>query len=203
MRRRTTLILAVAMLAATCAWAQDAVPNPSGTETSDARTERFAARYLEVLKSRPVPGEVFRSLAMLYDATGRLDDLSARLETLRAENPGAAWPSLLLGHLESYRGEFEKARTFYDKALAVEPANYVAARELARTLEALGFQKEAETSWQRALTLVGDAARFGLDVRDETLAITRALGRIALDEGRIDDARRTWNRLVELEPTSV
>jgi tetratricopeptide (TPR) repeat protein len=169
----------------------------------DDRTARMIDRYLDVLKRRPAEGEVFRSLAGLYDAAGRLDDLAARLDRAGVDEPAGDWPELLRGHLERYRMNAAAALPHYEKAAGRRPKGYLAPLMIARTCEDLGRWEEAEKSYAAALDAVADAAAVGLDAGDETRSVYRALGRVALTRGRADDARKYWDKLVELDPQNL
>ncbi len=169
----------------------------------DDRDAHMADRYIEVLKSRPVEGDVLGSLAALYDRTGHLDDLSARLDAIAREDAKAEWPCLVRGHVERWRGRPDAARAAYAEALARNPESYLARAGLARALDDLGRSKEAESAWKDALTRVDVAVQSGLDVKDETSAILRALGRLAVSAGRADDARAWWAKLVALDPEDL
>ena len=192
--RRTTLLWVMLVAAAwgAAAPAQDA-------DRADVRTARIIDRYVEILTRRPVDGEVFRNLATRCDTAGRLDELDLRLGKVADD----ARPLLLRGHLARYRGDLPAARELYRKAVGRPHGEYLAPLMLGRTLDELGEWPEAEQAYRSALDTVSQAAVYGLDVTDEAAAICRALGRIALNAGRTDDARKYWNRLVELDPGNL
>ena len=96
-----------------------------------------------------------------------------------------------LGQLESGTGEYEKAVTEFDRALAIEPTNDDAYRSLADAYESLGQPAKAEQTCQRAI-----------DLRPQYWAGYNWLGTFYYSDARYADAASMFSRVVALAPDS-
>ena len=100
-------------------------------------------------------------------------------------------PALLsaLGYIEQKHGKAERARSFYQRALAIDPDLVDAASNLA-VIEAKSANSRAAVAlWQRAFQLAPGRSEIGLDLAREYCL-----------SGKIDEARDVMLRVLEFNP---
>ena len=96
-----------------------------------------------------------------------------------------------MGQLESGTGEYEKAVKEFERALAIEPTNDDAYRNLADAYESLGQPAKAEETCQRAIAL-----------RPQYWAGYNWLGTFYYRDARYADAASMFSQVVALAPDS-
>ena len=118
-----------------------------------------------------------------------LDELAGQLALLQAPPPPAraesAWAWFLEGGEHEARGDDERARAAYDKALAADPALAAAHTNLGNLLYRRGERGEARAHYEAALALDPEQpeARYNL-------------GNLLDDVGETAAARMEWYRVV-------
>ncbi len=126
-------------------FAQDSEP------TLEEKKELLAnQRFEEILKKKPRPGTALDRVYEFHIARGTLDELCQSLQNeFKEKNNGQA--ALLLGLIQSQRGNDVEARLAFEKAeelLAEEP---LASYYLGKTLLLLGESDRAIAALQRAI----------------------------------------------------
>jgi len=96
------------------------------------------------------------------------------------------------GQLASARGEWERAVEAFTRALALDPANADACRELGSAYQRLGRFDEAEATYRRAIEL-----------RPGYWANHNYLGTFLLRRSRYDEAEGVFRHVVELAPDNT
>ncbi|HWX39072.1 MAG TPA: tetratricopeptide repeat protein [Candidatus Sulfotelmatobacter sp.] len=97
-----------------------------------------------------------------------------------------------LGMVQTGTGHYAEASQSLQKALRLDPANADANRELAKTFEALGQLKDAESAYLNAVAL-----------RPGYWAAYNELGGFYYRLGRYDDAEKEFLKVVELTPDNA
>ena len=125
------------------------------------------------------------------DATWAVRAQAAGSAALR-HNPDLAQVHVTLGILANGTGQYENAVAELKLALAAEPANADAFRELGRAYEFLGNQAEAESVLKAAVT-----------ARPGDWSVYNALGSYYFRQRRPADAVTQFERVVQLTPDNV
>lgn len=133
----------------------------------------------------------------LQDNLSKILELLSEMKAARQEPAPAgartdeqiAEEHLTLGNAYSAAGEYDKAFTEYDEALAILPEDAVALFNRAYTLDELGRYDDALADLNHALELQPDDA--------DTL---HNRGGVLDELGRYDDALADYNRALELQP---
>jgi tetratricopeptide (TPR) repeat protein len=182
---------------------------------------RRAARHFErALALQPGAAQVHYPLAQAYRRLGDLErarnhlerHAAAGAEPGRVSFPDPAVEALASagsgGALHKLRGDelllagdAAGAAAAYAQAVEADPTHYWARKSLALTLHQLGRVEEAERELAAALAL--DPAANGLPgsgVARERSRLHYALGGIAANRGREDDALERFRRAAELDP---
>lgn len=182
---------------------------------------RRAARHFErALALQPGAAQVHYPLAQAYRRLGDLDRARSHLERHAAAGaePGrVSFPDPQVealagagsgGSLHKLRGDelllagdTAGAAAAYAQAVAADPDHYWARKSLALTLHELGRVDEAERELAAALAL--DPSASGLPasgVARERSRLLLALGGIAANRGREDEALTRFRRAAELDP---
>ena len=102
------------------------------------------------------------------------------------QDPAAAFEA---GQNAHQRGDLDSAIRLYTVAVAADPALFQAYYQRAIALTNLHRDSEAEADLRKVVALKPDFSRAH-----------RSLGRLLLDRGKTDDAKREFARAIELEP---
>jgi len=105
-------------------------------------------------------------------------------------NPNHARALLALGELQLNSGDSTAATTTLEKAFQVNGADWRTHFLLASAYGKTGRLAEAESHAQRAVALA----------RDKSAEPLLLLGEIQLEEGKIEEARQSWQKLAEIFP---
>lgn len=148
------------------------------------RAEQDATRVFEAAPDLPGALPV---LLGIYEAQGKLDEAMKSFE--QADRAGVlnASARVLLGHLYLKRGDKERAREMYEKALAERPDLPRAKNDLAYILASQGIELE------RALTLAREAQQ-GM-ANDPNVSDT--LGFVYLKRGMLEPALQQFRFAIE------
>ncbi|MEK6324890.1 MAG: tetratricopeptide repeat protein [Acidobacteriota bacterium] len=112
---------------------------------------------------------------------------SARATSADSKHSAAA--AFDQGQTAQQRGDLNSAVKFYSTAIVADPALFQAYYQRATALIGLGREAEAEADLKKVTQLEPNFARAH-----------RGLGRIWLDRGQTEDAKRELSRAIELEP---
>lgn len=168
----------------------DAAVSPPPRPDTDAAPNVLIERYLAILERDPGAEFPLERLAQLYrQRDGNLDALIAHFET-RAQAPDAAGrrARVSLAGVYLHAGAPAKAEALYERALAEDPRDEVAARKLAQLLAERGDHRGARARLEPTLKLpLGEA------VREQTL---RSLILWSLELSDLASARKYHTELV-------
>src|SRR5580692_3469783 len=140
------------------------------------------------------PGEPMMShlLAAVLFASDEVEAARGHVETSLIKRPDNAAARLLAARLARMAGDFDRALSHLDRAIAIAPQRE-AFIEKARTLDQAGLRPQARLAWNAILDAIPDHAE----------AISR-LGRLAWEDGEIALALRLLERVTQIEvPASV
>ena len=112
------------------------------------RDEEALAAYVEVLREDPAHLDALNGFGNLAFAMGRRSAARTVYERAAHSHPGNARVRVNLGNLYYYEDDLAAARLQYEAALALDAGLPEAHQGLARTLDALGETKAAETHWK-------------------------------------------------------
>lgn len=194
-------------------------------------SEEVITRYEQILERAPVEGPSFDKLLQIYQQGDGLEKLDARWEPLSAQ-PGAKGATYLLlrGLLADRMGKTDAAKKFLQAAAQAQPDDYHAWTALGDFEVRQGRWTDAIAALQKGLATpvtgddrlalyrkLGQAQERNLDLPaalvtwqkmvDEfpknAFALEEA-GNAELDAGQFDEARKTFQKLVDLtDPNSM
>jgi pentatricopeptide repeat protein len=163
--------------------------------TLQARTGRSdaAAEQLQrAIAAQPDNPDLYLSLAQLYTQTKRLKEAAALLQDAEKRFPGNDKVTLFSAMALDTAGDFDAARAGYEKVLATNPANTVAANNLAALIADV---------WAKDATLLGRARQLAEPFRSsDQAAMMDTLGWVQTRLGNFDDATILLARATSLEP---
>ena len=113
-----------------------------------------AVMYLE--KAIAIDGSLIGarlSLADAYRQMGQLDKAEARLQAMTVETPWVAEAFDMLGLIDADRKNYEQARIWHGKALAIDPYNATAHYNMGVALDHLNRLDEARSAYRTALLI--------------------------------------------------
>ncbi len=206
--RKTTLfyapvlgcVLAVLMVRSLAAQENPAANDPTGNaardETGsdeDAREAAVVARFVAVLEKNPRRGTALDKVYAFQVEHGSLDKF---IQTYREKAASTEGPSpsaaMIVGLLESLRGEEAAAAKAFENAERLAPENSLASYYLGQTLVLLGQPDKAIEAFERAI------ARQ--PARADLLEMFQALGRVHQRTARNEKALDVWSRLEQQFP---
>ena len=160
----------------------------------EAREAAVVARFVAVLEKNPRRGTALDKVYAFQVERGSLDQFlqSFRARAARATEPGAAAAAMIVGLLESLRGEEAAAAKAFENAERLAPENSLASFYLGQTLVLLGQSDKAIEAFERAI------ARQ--PARADLLEVFQALGRVHQRTAHNDKALDVWNRLEQQFP---
>lgn len=181
---RASLFILLLSLCATSASAQD---------DDDSKRERIAAeRYQKLLERAPKRGTAFDRVYGYLVETSGLADYIARLQADSATDGKAA---LILGMVESRRGNDAKAAAAFTSAEKLLADNPLPSQYLAQSQISVGKPNEAVQAFERALERSKQPT--------ERLEIYKALGRTHQRSFHQDEALNVWKRMEEEFPSNI
>ena len=171
----------------------------------DARERAVIQRFVAVLEKNPRRGTALDKVYAFHVERGSLDSTIAayreRAEKAdkgiggqgdkRRENEAAAiW--MIVGLLESLRGQEAAALDAFEKAERLDGASALASYYLGQTLVLVGQSDKAVEAFERAIQRQ--------PARADLLEMFQALGRVHQRTARSDKALDVWNRLEQQFP---
>jgi tetratricopeptide (TPR) repeat protein len=158
------------------------------------REKLTAERFLQVLLRRPTPGTALDRVFGYHIGRGDigelLDDLTETAQSGNDEEAGRHW--MVVGLLQSQRGEDAAAITALRKARELLPENATAAYQLGRSLLLVGETEQAIDAMQDAIELQPPKRDY--------LNIASQLGRLYQRIGQREKAMETWQQLEQAFP---
>ena len=158
----------------------------------EARQVKIAERFLSILEKNPRRGTALDRVYGHHVEFGSLDDFVSGLKQ-RVESDatdGAAW--MLLGLIESLRGEDASAVDAFTQAEQQRADDPLASYYLGQSLLLVGKSDEAIAAFERAIEREPQRA--------DLLQVFQQLGRVHQRAQRDDEAREVWSRLEQLFP---
>ena len=195
--------------------------NLAGVLRELERPDEAAAAYEKAIGLDPDMAEAHLGLADLLSKAGELQRAEALARRTLELAPGAeAW--FRLGFIRQQTGDGKEAGACYERALEYDPAHTVALNNLGtlakdskayeqaigffqRALEADPAYWEAWTNLANAYEKTGDldkaeeAARKGIACQENSRSVLR-LAYVLQQQGRIEEAKRQYARVLELDP---
>jgi Flp pilus assembly protein TadD len=143
----------------------------------------------KALAANPDDVEIATLLGAYLNETGRSKEAASLLQVF-AERPNPEIDVLLAqGAALAQSGRAEQAVATFERALSVDPTNAAAKANLGTAYLVKRDYPKAEAALRAALSLDPDVSRAH-----------NALGVIAVETGRPDEAIEHWKRAVELNP---
>ncbi|MBS0202102.1 MAG: DUF1583 domain-containing protein [Planctomycetes bacterium] len=182
--------LTITVVVSALAFAQE--PDPEET-----REAGIVARFVTVLEKNPRRGTALDKVYGFHVERGTLDTLIATYrETAEAAKGAAAGPGwMIVGLLESLRGQDAESVAAFAKAEQLAPANYLASYYLGQALVLVGQPDKAAEALERAAQRKPAPA--------DQLEIFQALGRVYQRAQKNDKALEVWNRLEQQFPNDA
>ena len=152
-----------------------------------------AAKALEEgISQNPKSADLHFNLGTVYDKLNRFDDVVRAMETTINLDPHHADALNYLGYSYAERGvKIDQALTLTKKAVALKPSNGYYIDSFAWALFKSGSISEALTEMKRAVALAGDDP-----------VLYEHLGDIYAQQRNLSDARESWLRSLELDPSN-
>ena len=167
---------------------QQADDNPQQEDPQQKITERF----LQILEKNPRHGTALDRTYGHYVESGRIEELLGRYQKRTADNAKDATAWMILGLIESKRGNDAKAIEALRQAETHAPDNPLASYYLGQALVLTGQADEAAKALERAIDRKPQPA--------DMLDVFRALGRLHQRAGHNQQAIEVFNRLEKLFP---
>ncbi|MBL8810519.1 MAG: DUF1583 domain-containing protein [Planctomycetaceae bacterium] len=188
----SVVMLATASRMTSKAAADEPVDETSEQSEAEAAQVKAAERFLTVLEKAPRRGTALDRVYGHHVEFGTLDQFIAKLKEKTEKTPddGTSW--MLLGLLESQRGQDASAADAFTKAETLRPTDALASYYLGQSLVRIGQNAEAVAAMERAI----DRKPQRMDV----LEIFQQLGRMHQRAQRNEDALKVWTRLEEMFP---
>ncbi|MBO9516949.1 MAG: sulfotransferase [Porphyrobacter sp.] len=139
------------------------------------------------MTSTAPPSEELRQIAGLA-RMGRLDEAAVRVATSIATNPDDPALAALGGAVEFHRGQFERAVTYLERALALRPQDLVVRTNLAESLFRIGRAEQA-------LALCDEASALA----EPSLRLARLGAHLAQEAGDMAKAIRLYRHILNRE----
>jgi tetratricopeptide (TPR) repeat protein len=153
-----------------------------------------AAQALEEgISHNPKSADLYFNLGTVYDKLNRFDDVVHAMETAIKLDPHHADALNYLGYSYAERGvKIDQALSLTKRAVALKPSNGYYIDSLAWALFKSGSLTEALTEMKRAVALAGDDP-----------VLYEHLGDIYAKQRNLPDARESWLRALELDPSNI
>jgi tetratricopeptide (TPR) repeat protein len=153
-----------------------------------------AAKALEEgINQNPKSADLYFNLGTVYDKLSRFDDVERAMETSIKLDPHHADALNYLGYSYAERGiKIDQALSLTKRAVALKPNNGYYIDSLAWALFRSGSLSEALTEMKRAVSLAG-----------EDPVLYEHLGDIYAKQRNLSDARESWLRALELDPSNT
>ena len=182
-----------------------------------------AAAWEQFMSTSPAPWEACPAVGAAYRAAGQADQSLAAFERCGAYDPDDADLLFYVAHANERAGDSDRAAILYQQVIDLAPNYTDAAIGLARIElrrgNPEGARRAAEAVLERqpadvdALLAAGTASlrladlvaarrhlAHGLSIKEEYADLHLVLGIVHEEDGRLDDARRAYDRALELMP---
>ena len=184
------LCFLVGVLLASPLKAQDVDPE-------EAKEKSVADRFVTVLEKNPRRGTALDKVYGFHVERGSLDGLVKnyrdKTQTAKGVDAGTAW--MIVGLLESLRGQDAVAVDAFEHAEQLVKDNYLASYYLGQSLVLIGQPDKAAEALERSIQRKPAQA--------DLLDIFQALGRVYQRAQKTDKALEVWNRLEKQFPNDA
>ncbi len=163
----------------------------------DVKEKAIVDRFVVVLEKNPRRGTALDKVYGYHVERGSLDGLvktyREKTQSLKGADAGSAW--LVVGLLESLRGQDAAAVTAFEQAEKLSPQNYLASYYLGQSLVLVGQPDKAAEAFERSIQRKPAQA--------DLLDIYQALGRVYQRAQKTDQALEVWSRLEKQFPNDA
>ena len=167
-------------------------PNPD-----DVKEKAIVDRFVVVLEKNPRRGTALDKVYGYHVERGSLDGLVKsyrdKAQTQKGGDAGSAW--LVIGLLESLRGQDAAAVSALELAERLSPESYLASYYLGQSLVLVGQPDKAAQAFERSIQRKPAQA--------DLLDIYQALGRVYQRAQKTDQALEVWSRLEKQFPNDA
>lgn len=155
--------------------------------TDDSKDAALAERFLKILERNPRRGTALDRAYGYYVESGKVDELISKFEERLAasDEDGTGW--MVLGMLQSKRGNDEDAILSFSKAQEYRPDDAFASYYLGQSYALAGQIEEAAKSFEQAIERQPR--------KTDLLTIYQSLGRLYQRSQQAEKALEIWNRL--------
>lgn len=167
------------------------------SDPEEAREAAIIARFVTVLEKNPRRGTALDKVYGFHVERGSLDGLikTYRAKTEKSKGPEAAAAWMIVGLMESLRGQDAASVDAFEKADQLDPANYLASYYLGQALVLIGQPDKAAEALERSIQRKPAQA--------DQLDIFQSLGRVYQRAQKNDKALEVWNRLEKQFPNDA
>ena len=162
------------------------------------RHEDALTPFRRVVELRPDSPWGYNNVGAQYDNLGRTDSAVVWYRRAAEANPTATGPTALayrnLGEIYARTGDFTRAAPMHERSVALDSTNTEAWALLAEAAYRAGRTEQAETAWQRMITL--ERRGLGINPTDEDALVGLAVGYARTN--RPERAREALRRLNSL-----
>ncbi len=167
-------------------------PNPD-----DVKEKGIVDRFVVVLEKNPRRGTALDKVYGYHVERGSLDGLVKsyrdKAQTQKGGDGGLSW--LVIGLLESLRGQDAAAVNAFEQAEKLSPESYLASYYLGQSLVLVGQPDKAAQAFERSIQRKPAQA--------DLLDIYQALGRVYQRAQKTDQALAVWSRLEKQFPNDA
>ena len=166
-------------------------------DPEEAKEKSVADRFVTVLEKNPRRGTALDKVYGFHVERGSLDGLVKnyrdKTQTAKGAEAGTAW--MIVGLLESLRGQDAVAVDAFEHAEQLVKDNYLASYYLGQSLVLIGQPDKAAEALERSIQRKPAQA--------DLLDIFQALGRVYQRAQKTDKALEVWNRLEKQFPNDA
>ena len=167
------------------------------TDQEEAQAAAITAKFVTVLEKGPKRGTALDKVYGHHVERGSLDSVIKAYRDKAAVGKGAeAAPSwMIIGLLESLRGQDAVSVDAFGKAESLDPTSYLASYYLGQALVLVGQPDKAAEALERSISRKPSPA--------DQLEIYQSLGRVYQRAQKNDKALEVWNRLEKQYPNDL
>ena len=180
------------LIIGTCTPTTAQEPNPD-----DVKEKAIVDRFVVVLEKNPRRGTALDKVYGYHVERGSLDGLVKsyrdKAQTQKGGDAGSTW--LVIGLLESLRGQDAAAVSAFEQAETLSPESYLASYYLGQSLVLVGQPDKAAQAFERSIQRKPAQA--------DLLDIYQALGRVYQRAQKTDQALEVWSRLEKQFPNDA
>lgn len=168
---------------------------PDEADETAVEQAKVLSRFMSVLEKTPRRGTALDRVYGHHVENGTLKSFLAELRAKLEKTPQDAASWMLLGLLESQRGQDAAAAEAFAKAEPLRPADPLVSFYLAQSQIRIGLNQEAIAALERAIERKPQ--------RSDAVEIFQQLGRLYQRSQKLAEATRVWQRLEEIYPDDV